>query len=110
MAPICAAIGICVAGYLGNWVLKQDPGPDKMNNISIKIQQGAQAFLMAEYKMLAIFVVVVALIMTFALDKVQEGNPVHGARVRDRRRPVRRGWLRGHVRCHARQHPHHACS
>ncbi|MBE6472155.1 MAG: sodium-translocating pyrophosphatase [Coriobacteriaceae bacterium] len=74
MAPICAAIGICVAGYLGNWVLKQDPGPDKMNNISIKIQQGAQAFLMAEYKMLAIFVVVVALIMTFALDKVQEGN------------------------------------
>ena len=68
MAPICAAIGICVAGYLGSWVLKQDPGPDKMNNISLKIQQGAQAFLMAEYRMLAIFVVVVAVIMGFALS------------------------------------------
>ena len=68
MAPICAAIGICVAGYLGSWVLKQDPGPDKMNSISIKIQQGAQAFLMAEYRMLAIFVVVVAVIMGIALS------------------------------------------
>ena len=68
MAPICAAIGICVAGYLGSWVLKQDPGPDKMNNISLKIQQGAQAFLMAEYRMLAVFVVVVAVIMGFALS------------------------------------------
>ena len=58
MAPICAAIGVCMAGYLGSWVLKQDPGPDKMNSISIKIQQGAQAFLMAEYKMLAVFVIV----------------------------------------------------
>ena len=32
-------IGICMAAYLGSWVLKQDPGPDKMNSISIKIQQ-----------------------------------------------------------------------
>ena len=43
MAPVCALIGICMAAYLGSWVLKQDPGPDKMNSISIKIQQGAKA-------------------------------------------------------------------
>ena len=33
MAPVCALIGICMAGYLGSWVLKQDPGPDKMNKV-----------------------------------------------------------------------------
>ncbi|WP_195666409.1 sodium/proton-translocating pyrophosphatase, partial [Eggerthella lenta] len=54
MAPVCALIGICMAAYLGSWVLKQDPGPDKMNSISIKIQQGAKAFLMSEYKLLVI--------------------------------------------------------
>ena len=48
LAPLCALIGICVAGYLGSWVLKQNPGPDKMNSISLKIQQGAKAFLFAE--------------------------------------------------------------
>lgn len=68
LAPICALIGILVAAYLGSWVLKQNPGPDKMNHISIKIQKGAKAFLMSEYKMLAIFVVVVAIVMAFALS------------------------------------------
>ncbi|MBQ9954739.1 MAG: sodium/proton-translocating pyrophosphatase, partial [Eggerthellaceae bacterium] len=67
LAPICAAIGIAVAGYLGSWVLRQDPGPDKMNSISLKIQQGAKAFLFAEYKLLIIFMVVVAIIMAVAL-------------------------------------------
>ena len=63
MAPICALIGILVAIYLGNSVLKADPGSEKMNSISIKIQQGAQAFLMSEYKLLIIFMAVVAIIM-----------------------------------------------
>lgn len=68
LAPICALIGILVAAYLGNWVIRQDPGSEKMNSISVKIQQGAKAFLMSEYKLLIIFMVVVALIMGFALS------------------------------------------
>ena len=70
MAPVCALIGICMAAYLGSWVLKQDPGPDKMNSISIKIQQGAKAFLMSEYKLLVIFMVVVGIIMAVALPPI----------------------------------------
>ena len=70
MAPICALIGICMAGYLGSWVLKQDPGPEKMNNISLKIQQGAKAFLMSEYKLLVIFMVIVAIVMAVALSPI----------------------------------------
>ena len=63
MAPICALVGILVAVYLGSSVLKADPGSEKMNSISIKIQQGAQAFLVSEYKLLIIFMLVVAIIM-----------------------------------------------
>ena len=70
MASVCALIGICMAAYLGSWVLKQDPGPDKMNSISIKIQQGAKAFLMSEYKLLVIFMVVVGIIMAVALSPI----------------------------------------
>ena len=70
MAPVCALIGVCMAGYLGSWVLRQDPGPDKMNNISLKIQQGAKAFLMSEYKLLVIFMVIVAIIMAVFLTPI----------------------------------------
>ncbi len=68
LAPICAVIGIIFAAYLGNWVIKQDPGSEKMNDISLKIQQGAKAFLMSEYKLLVIFMIVVAIIMAIALS------------------------------------------
>ncbi|MBQ3385750.1 MAG: sodium/proton-translocating pyrophosphatase, partial [Eggerthellaceae bacterium] len=67
MAPLCALIGIAVAAYLGSWVLKQDPGSEKMNSISLKIQTGAKAFLMSEYKLLVIFMAVVAVVMAIAL-------------------------------------------
>ncbi len=70
MAPICAVIGILVAAYLGSWVLRQDPGSDKMNGISLKIQQGAKAFLMSEYKLLVIFMIVVAIVMAIALSPI----------------------------------------
>ncbi len=68
MAPVCAIIGILVAAYLGRWVISQDPGSSKMNDLSIKIQQGAKAFLMSEYKLLVIFMLVVAIIMAIALS------------------------------------------
>ena len=68
MAPACALIGILVATYLGRWVLAQDPGPDSMNSISLKIQQGAKAFLLSEYKLLVIFMAVVFIVMGLALS------------------------------------------
>ncbi len=70
IAPVCAIIGIAMAVYLAVWIIRQDPGSEKMNNISRKIQKGAKAFLMSEYRFLIIFMVVVAIIMCFALSVI----------------------------------------
>ncbi|HKK70566.1 MAG TPA: sodium-translocating pyrophosphatase [Candidatus Krumholzibacteria bacterium] len=42
-------------------IMKQDAGSDRMQDISRQVQEGAAAFLSAEYKWLAVFVVVVAI-------------------------------------------------
>ena len=44
--------------YLSSWVKKQSAGSEKMQKISGYIAAGAMAFLKAEYRMLAVFVVI----------------------------------------------------
>ncbi|MBE0417001.1 MAG: sodium-translocating pyrophosphatase [Coriobacteriia bacterium] len=62
-APVAAVIGFAVAIYLGSWVLKQDPGNEKMQAISKATQEGALAFLLREYRVLVVFALVVAAII-----------------------------------------------
>ncbi len=60
-APIVLAIiGLLYMWMKRSWVLKQDAGDGKMKEISDHIYEGALAFLNAEYKLLAIFVVIVS--------------------------------------------------
>jgi K(+)-stimulated pyrophosphate-energized sodium pump len=47
-------------------IMRRDPGSEKMQAISKLIQEGAAAFLNAEYRWLAVFVVIVALAIGFA--------------------------------------------
>ena len=49
-----------------NWINKQDEGSDRMKKIGKSIADGAMAFLKAEYRILAIFVIVVACLLAFA--------------------------------------------
>ncbi|MEA1923601.1 MAG: sodium/proton-translocating pyrophosphatase, partial [Pseudomonadota bacterium] len=58
-APILGVIGLLFAGVLYSYVVKQSAGNDKMKEISDAIHSGAMAFLRREYKILAIFVIVV---------------------------------------------------
>ncbi|NLG10617.1 MAG: sodium-translocating pyrophosphatase [Coriobacteriaceae bacterium] len=67
-APVAAIIGLAVAAYLAVWVLRQDPGNEKMKKISGEIQKGAQAFLFAEYRSLIIFAIIVAIVLAFAVS------------------------------------------
>ena len=47
------------------WVVKQDEGDGKMTRIAKNIADGAMSFLKAEYKVLGIFVVAVAILLFF---------------------------------------------
>ncbi|MEE1897743.1 sodium-translocating pyrophosphatase [Flavobacterium rakeshii] len=54
---IMAVVGLLFMAVKRSWVLKQDAGDGKMKEISDHIYEGALAFLKAEYKLLAFFVI-----------------------------------------------------
>lgn len=56
------------------WVSKQDEGSDKMKRIAKNIADGAMSFLKAEYKILAIFVVAVAILLFFKGSNEEGSN------------------------------------
>ena len=61
LAPALAVVALLFAVYKIAFVSKQDAGTDRMKEISASINEGAKAFLFAEYKILAIFVIVLFL-------------------------------------------------
>ena len=58
IVPIAGVAAILFAAYLAWDVLKRDTGTKEMQFIAGTIFEGAMAFLKAEYKILAIFVVI----------------------------------------------------
>ena len=58
LAPALAVVALLFAFYKIAFVSKQDAGTDRMKEIAAAINDGAKAFLFAEYRILAIFVVV----------------------------------------------------
>ena len=62
--PIALALlGLIYMIVKQKWVMKQDAGDGKMKEISDHIYEGALAFLNAEYRLLAIFVVIVSILL-----------------------------------------------
>ena len=56
-------IALLFSFWKTNWIESQDEGTEKMKVIGASISNGAMAFLKAEYKVLSIFVFVVAIIL-----------------------------------------------
>ena len=56
--PAIAILGLLVMAVQAAWVRKQDAGEARMAEIANHIHEGALAFLRAEYRILAIFVVI----------------------------------------------------
>ena len=63
LVPVMGAIGLLYTFLKFNWVSKQDAGNDRMKEIAKYIQEGAMAFLKAEYKILTYFVIIAAVLL-----------------------------------------------
>ncbi len=65
---IVGLLGIAYSIWLAKWVLRQDPGTEKMRFISQAIATGARAYLFRQYKTLAILLVVLAVAIFAFID------------------------------------------
>ena len=63
--PALGVLALLYTFWKSSWVSKQEVGGEKMAFIAKNIADGAMAFLRAEYRVLAIFVVVVAALLAF---------------------------------------------
>ena len=65
ITPLVGVLALLYAFYMARKVNQADRGTSRMKELSESINEGAMAFLKTEYKMLSIFVIVVAIIMSF---------------------------------------------
>jgi K(+)-stimulated pyrophosphate-energized sodium pump len=63
LVPVTGVIGLLYTFIKFAWVSKQDPGNERMQEISRYIAEGAMAFLKAEWKILSYFVVLAAILL-----------------------------------------------
>ena len=61
--PLFGIVALAYMAYLSSWVKKQDAGDAKMQGIANSIAEGAMAFLQAEYRILAIFVLLAGMLL-----------------------------------------------
>ncbi len=61
--PAAGVVGLAFAAYKARWVSAQPAGDATMQEIASRIQDGAMAFLGREYKVLSVFVVIVAILL-----------------------------------------------
>jgi K(+)-stimulated pyrophosphate-energized sodium pump len=66
LVPLCGVAALVFAVVRSRWVNRQDPGDETMVRIAGHIRDGAMAFLAREYRVLAVFVVVVAALLAIA--------------------------------------------
>jgi K(+)-stimulated pyrophosphate-energized sodium pump len=65
---LTAVVALVFAGILAYYVMKKDAGNKKMREISSAIHDGAMAFLKREYKILAIFVIAVVILLSIFIN------------------------------------------
>ena len=73
LVPVTGLIALLYAYTRTQWIKKQDVGTDVMAELATAIAEGARAFLRQEYRVLVVFVVVVAALLAFA-NASQEGS------------------------------------
>ena len=73
--PAFGLLGLLFVFFKNNWIAKQEVGSEKMATIAKNIANGAMSFLKAEYRILSIFVVCLAILL-YIKGSNEEGS--HG--------------------------------
>ena len=76
LLPLFGVVGLVYMFFLQRWVTKQDAGDDKMQGIAKNIADGAMAFLNAEYRVLAIFVLIASALLGWLGTQVDTSHPL----------------------------------
>jgi len=63
LALVAGILALVFVVWKNRWINRQSPGSEKMQALGQAIREGAMAFLIREYSVLAIFVVVVAILL-----------------------------------------------
>lgn len=63
IVPILGIVGLIVMAFISKWVSKQDAGDEKMRDLAKHIHSGAMTFLKAEWKVLAYYAVIAAILL-----------------------------------------------
>lgn len=80
LVPALGILGLLVMAIKSAWVVKQDPGDAKMQELSGYIADGAMAFLKAEWRVLSIFVVITAALLAYSgTIHVVNGREIHSS-------------------------------
>ncbi|MBT3593433.1 MAG: sodium-translocating pyrophosphatase, partial [Hellea sp.] len=74
--PAMGIVALLYVAWKSAWVSKQEVGTEKMVKIADNIAVGAMSFLKAEYKVLAIFVVAVAILLAFKGANEANSSPL----------------------------------
>ena len=79
--PLTGALALIFAFLRTTWINKQDMGDDKMKKIAGYIRDGAMAFLGREYRILFVFVIVVAGLLAWANAGREDSSALIGVSV-----------------------------
>lgn len=76
LIPVAGVVALAYTYIKSKWVTKQEVGTEKMARIAQNISDGAMAFLKAEYRVLTIFVIFVAILLGIQGSLQSESSPL----------------------------------